>query len=170
MLHDAAAIEAGARALHPDWKGGDTLIAALNENAQTHGKTVAIRERDRGIWQEWTWEEYRDRVLAQAAGFEAAGLKAGDIVLVIGDNRAALYVAMLAAITLRAVPSPAYSDVAPEELAGQVRREGIRFAVAEDQEQVDKLMVVRESVPELATIVYDDPRGLKGREPPGVHA
>ncbi len=170
MLHDAAAIEAGARALHPDWRDGDTLIAALNENARTHGKTVAIRERDRGIWQEWTWEDYRDRVLAQAAGFEAAGLKAGDIVLVIGDNRASLYVAMLAAIALRAVPSPAYSDVAPEELAGQVRREGIRFAVAEDQEQVDKLMVVRESVPELATIAYDDPRGLKGREPPAVVA
>ncbi|WP_279483012.1 long-chain fatty acid--CoA ligase [Aureimonas sp. SK2] len=170
MLHDGATIAAGVRALHPGWRDGDTLIAALNENAETHGNTVAIRERDRGIWQEWTWKTYRDRVLEQAAGFEAAGLKAGDVVLVIGDNRAALYVAMLAAICLRAVPSPAYSDVAPEELAGQVRREGIRFAVAEDQEQVDKLLVVRESVPDLATIAYDDPRGLKGREPPGVVA
>ncbi|WP_294644094.1 long-chain fatty acid--CoA ligase [uncultured Aureimonas sp.] len=168
MLHDGATIEAGARALHPDWRDGDTLIAALNENAEKHGSTVAVRERDRGIWQEWTWGQYRDRVLEQAAGFEAAGLKAGDIALVIGDNRASLYVAMLAVIALRAVPSPAYSEVAPEELAGQIRREGIRFAIAEDQEQVDKLLVVRETVPELATIAYDDPRGLKGREPPGV--
>lgn len=170
MLHDGAAIAAGARALHPDWRDGDTLIAALNENAEKHGSTVALRERDRGIWQEWTWKAYRDLVLEQAAGLEAAGIRAGDIVMVIGDNRANLYVAMLAVICLRAIPSPAYSDVAPEELAGQIRREGIRAAIAEDQEQVDKLMVVRESVPELARIFYDDPRGLKGREPSGVVA
>lgn len=84
MRHDGAAIGAGARALHPDWRDGDTLIAALDANAEAHGSAVAIRERDRGIWQEWTWSRYRDRVLEQAAGFEAAGLKAGDIVLVIG--------------------------------------------------------------------------------------
>lgn len=170
MLHDATAIGAGARALHPDWRDGDTLIAALNENAERHGASVALRERDRGIWQEWTWREYRDRVLEQAAGFEAAGIGAGDVVLVIGDNRASLYVAMLALICLRAIPSPAYSDVAPAELAAQVRRETIRAAIAEDQEQVDKLTLVRETAPELARVFYDDPRGLKGREPPGVRA
>ena len=170
MLHDGAAVEAGARALHPNWRDGDTLIAVLNENAEKHGRTVALRERDRGIWQEWTWAQYRDLVLEQAAGLDAAGISAGDVVLLIGDNRANLYVAMLAVISLRAVPSPAYSDVAPEELAGQVRRENIRTAIAEDQEQVDKLMVVRDMVPELARIFYDDPRGLKGREPPGVVA
>lgn len=170
MLHDATAIGAGARALHPDWRDGDTLIAALNENAERHGASVALRERDRGIWQEWTWREYRDRVLEQAAGFEAAGIGAGDVVLVIGDNRASLYVAMLALICLRAIPSPAYSDVAPAELAAQVRRETIRAAIAEDQEQVDKLTLVRDTAPELARVFYDDPRGLKGREPPGVRA
>lgn len=168
MLHDTATLRAGDAALHPEWKDGDTLIALLHENAERHGTTVALRERDRGIWQEWTWRDYRDRVLAQAAGFEAAGLKPGDPVLVVGDNRGALYVAMLAAICLRAVPSPAYSDVNPEELSGQIAREGVRFAVAEDQEQVDKLLVARAANPQLGTIAYDDPRGLAGREPPGV--
>ena len=148
----------------------DHLIALLARNADRHGEEIALMERDRGIWQEWTWRAYCDHVLSLAAGFEAAGVKAGDIVLVIGDNRRALYAAMLALIALRAIPSPAYSDVNADELSGQVGREGITVAVAEDQEQVDKLMQVRQANPALTLIAYDDPRGLKGREPAGVVA
>ncbi len=148
----------------------DHLIALLARNAERHGGEVALMERDMGIWQEWTWRAYCDHVLSLAAGFEAAGVKAGDIVLVIGDNRRALYAAMLALIALRAIPSPAYSDVNADELSGQVGREGITIAVAEDQEQVDKLMQARRANPALTLIAYDDPRGLKGHEPAGVVA
>lgn len=148
----------------------DHLIALLARNAERHGGDIALMERDRGIWQEWTWSAYCDHVLSLAAGFEAAGVKAGDIVLVIGDNRRALYAAMLALIALRAIPSPAYSDVNADELSGQVAREGITIAVAEDQEQVDKLMQVRQANPAMTLIAYDDPRGLKGSEPAGVVA
>ena len=148
----------------------DHLIALLARNAERHGGDIALMERDRGIWQEWTWSAYCDHVLSLAAGFEAAGVKAGDIVLVIGDNRRALYAAMLALIALRAIPSPAYSDVNADELSGQVAREGIKIAVAEDQEQVDKLMQVRQANPAMTLIAYDDPRGLKGNEPAGVVA
>lgn len=159
-----------AAALHPNWQRDDHLIAVLAENARRFPDQVAMRERDQGIWQEYSWSDYLDQVLCFAAGLELLGVKPEDNILVIGDNRPALYFGMLGAIALRAVPSPAYPDTTPEEVAGQMRREGIRFALAEDQEQVDKLLHIREQYPELETIIFDDPRGLKGKEPAGAVA
>ncbi|MER1967459.1 AMP-binding protein [Castellaniella sp. GW247-6E4] len=162
---------------HPDgrrpetgWRDDDHLIAVLAENARTHGDMVAMRERDRGIWQEYRWRDYLDQVLGAAAGLEALGMAPGDNVLVIGDNRPALYFGMLGVIALRAVPSPAYPDTTPDELFGQLDREGVRCAIAEDQEQVDKLLDLRARHPDLKWIIYDDPRGLTGDVPEGVVA
>ncbi len=163
--------ETDSTALHPDWKADDHLLNLLARNARDHGDQVAMRERDRGIWQEYTWKDYLEQVLSFAAGLEELGVKAEDNILVIGDNRPALYFGMLGAIALRAVPSPAYPDTTPEEIMGQMQREDIRFALAEDQEQVDKLLGIRESgYDALQTVVYDDPRGLAGKEPAGVVA
>src|SRR5690606_6100781 len=154
----------------PAVASGDHLVAVLAHNARTRGSEVAMRERTLGIWQEYTWREYLDQVLAAAAGLEALGVGPGDTVLVVGDNRPALYFGMLGAITLRAVPSPAYPDFTPDQLLGQLEREAIRFAIAEDQEQVDKLLDLRDRYDGLRWIVYDDPRGLAGRTPEGVIA
>ncbi len=149
---------------------GDHLIAALAANAKNHGSSIAMRERDRGIWQETTWQDYLQHTLEAAAGLEALGMATHDKVLVVGDNRPALYFGMLGAITLRAIPSPAYPDFTPEQLLGQLQREGVRFAIAEDQEQVDKLVALREQYKGLQWIIYDDPRGLAGHEPEGTMA
>ncbi|OJU90074.1 MAG: long-chain fatty acid--CoA ligase [Burkholderiales bacterium 66-5] len=149
---------------------GDHLIAALAANASNHGSGIAMRERDRGIWQETTWQDYLRHTLEAAAGLEALGMAAHDKVLVVGDNRPALYFGMLGAITLRAIPSPAYPDFTPEQLLGQLQREGVRFAIAEDQEQVDKLVALRGQYQGLQWIIYDDPRGLAGHEPEGTMA
>jgi long-chain acyl-CoA synthetase len=149
---------------------GDHLIAVLAANARTHGSQVAMRERDRGIWQETTWQAYLEQVLAAAAGMEALGVAPGDKVLVVGDNRPALYFGMLGAIALRAVPSPAYPDFTPEQLLGQIQREQVRFAIAEDQEQVDKLLGLAAQYDGLQWIVYDDARGLEGNAPEHVLA
>ena len=149
---------------------GDHLIAVLAANARTHGSQVAMRERDRGIWQETTWQAYLEQVLAAAAGMEALGVAPGDKVLVVGDNRPALYFGMLGAIALRAVPSPAYPDFTPEQLLGQIQRENVRFAIAEDQEQVDKLLGLATQYDGLQWIVYDDARGLEGSAPQHVLA
>ena len=153
---------------HPDWKADDTLLTHLARNAREVPDRIAMRERDHGIWQEYTWADYLDRVLAFAAGLEPYGVAPEDRILIVGDNRPALYFAMLSAVALRAVPSPAYPDATPQEIGDQIRREGIRFALAEDQEQVDKLLEIREGYPDLALIVYDDPRGLKDKAPDGV--
>ncbi|WP_099867376.1 AMP-dependent synthetase/ligase [Pararhizobium haloflavum] len=166
----AGAAAQSAETLHPNWKREDHLIAVLAKNAREHGSEVAMRERDHGIWQEYDWKTYHDTVVAFAAGLDARGIGADDIVTVIGDNRPNLYFAMLGAICLKAIPSPAYPDTPPEELLGQLKREAVRVAVAEDQEQVDKLLDLKEDYAGLELIIYDDSRGLAGKEPEGVVA
>ncbi len=160
----------GAGSPPPGGPEGEQLLAVLAHNARTHGAAVALRERDRGIWEETSWQALLEHVQRAAAGLEALGVKPHDKVLIVGDNRPALYFAMLGAIALRAVPSPAYPDFTPEQLLGQLEREHVRFAVAEDQEQVDKLVALRQQHADLQWIVYDDPRGLAGHEPAGVLA
>lgn len=166
MLLDAEREAASAR-LRPHWRPEDHLLSVLARNAREHPDEVALRERDHGIWQEYSWASYLDTVLAFAAGLEMHGVGPGDILLVIGDNRPNLYFAMLGAIALRAIPSPAYPDTPPSELTGQLKREQIKLAVAEDQEQVDKLLLAREKHPDLRVIIYDDPRGLTSSPAPG---
>ena len=168
--HQTATDTTAPEALHPHWQRDDNLIRLLAENARTVPDGIAMRERDQGIWQQYTWSEYLETVLAFAAGLDANGVSPEDNILVIGDNRPAMYFGMMGMVCLRAAPSPAYPDTTPDEVADQMRREGIRFALAEDQEQVDKLLQIREDYPELALIIYDDPRGLAGKEAEGVKA
>ena len=141
-----------------------TLVAALARNAAETGS----RERDRGVWQERNWAETFAEVMALAAALEALGLGAGQTLTVIGDNRTRLYSATLAAMALRAFPSPVFPDVPPDELTAYARHGAPRIAVAEDQEQVDKLLELRERTGRPATILYDDPRGLLAYKSEGL--
>lgn len=168
-LPSVSVLEASA-SLHPNWRREDNLISILAANASRFPKQIAMRERDQGIWQEYNWSDYLDRVLCFAAGLEASGVKPHDNILIIGDNRPALYIGMLGAIALCAVPSPAYPNTTPGEIADQMGREDVRFALAEDQEQVDKLLLIREQRPALQLVIYDDPRGLSDDETPGTMA
>lgn len=145
-----------------------TLVAALAANAAEAGGAIAFRERTFGIWQEWTWSQVRDTVLAIAAGLEALGLKPGAAMTVVGDNRAQIYFTMLAANVLRAFPAPVFPDVPVEEFRNYVKHGAPEIALAEDQEQVDKLLDLRERIGRPSTIVYDDPRGLAKYHAPGL--
>jgi long-chain acyl-CoA synthetase len=147
-----------------------TLVAALAANAAAAGNTAGFREREHGIWKEWTWTQVLDEVLAMAAGFETLGLAPGRALTVVGDNRAAIYFAMLAANALRAFPAPVFPDVPVAEFELYVRFGAPDIALAEDQEQVDKLLELRERTGRPATIVYDDPRGLAKYAAPGLIA
>ncbi len=137
-----------------------TLIAALARNAAQCGARIGFRERDFGVWQEWTWSRVLDDTLALAAGFEQIGLGAGEALTVVGDNRARIYMSMLAAMALRAFPAPVFPDVPVGEFALYMRHGSPSIALAEDQEQVDKLIELRERIGRPQTIVYDDPRGI----------
>jgi len=137
-----------------------TIMAALLRNAKESGSVIAFRERENGIWKETDWSALLDDVLAIAAAFDARGLEAGHALTVIGDNRTRLYIAMMAATALRAFPSPVFPDVPPDELTYYSRYGEPRIAMAEDQEQVDKLLDLRTRTGRPAIIVYDDPRGM----------
>jgi long-chain acyl-CoA synthetase len=139
----------------------DTFPRLLLHHAQVRPQRPAIREKDLGIWQTWTWAEALDEVRAVACGLAAHGFRRGDHLAVIGANRPRLYWAMLAAQSLGGVPVPLYEDAIASEMAFVLEDAEIRFAVAEDQEQVDKLLEVSPRCPRLERIYYDDPRGLR---------
>lgn len=169
MQHDSSNFRLNAP-LHANWQKDDHLLTVLARNAREQPEIIAMRERDHGIWQEYSWDSYLEHVVSFAAGFDEYGIKPNDIVLIVGDNRPNLYFSMLGAICLRAIPSPAYPDTPPQELLDQLRRERIKVAIAEDQEQVDKLLALRKIYPDLELIIYDDPRGLDGMAIPGTVA
>jgi len=139
----------------------DTLPKWLLENARRRGDRPAFREKDYGIWQQRTWAEAADEVRDFACGLAALGLKPGDKITTVGDNRPRLYWAVVAAQAVGGIPVPVYQDSVAAEMGKVLIHAGVRFAVAENQEQVDKLIDIKATCPSLELIVYSDPRGLK---------
>jgi long-chain acyl-CoA synthetase len=139
----------------------DTFPKLLMHHAQVRGSRPAIREKDRGIWQTWTWKRFAEEVRALAGGLHAAGLRRGAHVALVSDNRPRLYAAMCAVQCLGGVPVPLYQDAVAEEMVFPIQNAEISIAFAEDQEQVDKLLEILPRCPTLKHIFYDDPRGLR---------
>ena len=137
-----------------------TLPRLLQRNARTLGERTAIREKNRGIWQSHTWSEYHAQVRDFALGLAALGFKRGDRLSVIGDNRPRLYWAQVAAQCLGGVSVPVYQDSIAKELAFVWNHAEVSVIVAEDQEQVDKILALRAELPSLRCVIYDDPRGM----------
>ena len=148
----------------------DTFPKLLVENARKWASRSAIREKDYGIWQTWTWAQVADEVRALACGFAALGLKREDKMAIIGDNRPQLYWSMVAAQVIGAVPVPMYQDAVADELKFVMNHSEARFAVGEDQEQIDKLVEIKADCPKLETLIYDDPRGMRNYAEPDLHA
>ncbi len=141
--------------------GLDTFPKYLRHHAQVHAQHPAIREKDLGIWQGWSWQEVQGEVRALAAGLAELGLTRGDRIVIVGDNRPQLYWTMVAAQAIGAIPVPVYQDSVAREMAYVIEHAGARFAVAEDQEQVDKLLEIKTTVPALECIIYSNARGLR---------
>ena len=139
----------------------DTFPRLLLHHAQVRPNAPAIREKDLGIWQTWTWRQVADEVRALACGLSAQGFKRGMSLAIIGENRPRLYWAMAAAQSLGGVPVPLYQDAVAQEMVYVFHDAEIAFAIVEDQEQVDKLLEIMPQCPTLKHIVFDDPRGLR---------
>ena len=147
----------------------DTFPKLFQINAKTRGARVAMRHKDLGIWQSWTWSEAHAIVRALAAGLTSLGAMPGDNIAIIGSNRPHLYWAIAAAQCLGAVPVPIYADAVAEEMAYVLEHAEIRFAVVEDQEQVDKIIAVGGRLPALRAILYDEKRGLRDYDHTRLH-
>jgi long-chain acyl-CoA synthetase len=143
-----------------DFRTDRTLVELLALNATNQAQGIALREKDRGIWQQTTWAQWLDEVLCCAAGLESLGFGPHDGLVVLGDNRPHLYSGMLAAGVLRGHAMPVYPDATPDEIRHVVEQAGARYVLAEDQEQVDKMLDLRDACPHIDHVLYDDPRGM----------
>jgi long-chain acyl-CoA synthetase len=148
----------------------DTVPKLLLRNAEQYADRPAIRHKDFGIWQTWTWAQLADEVRAFAVGLRKIGVERGDTVAIIGDNRPRLYATFAAVQSLGGVPVPVYQDSVADEMAYVLEHAEVEFAVVEDQEQVDKVISVSERLPKLKKIVYDDPSGLKDYDHANLHS
>ncbi len=145
-------------------EGLDTFPKLLARNATQWADVPAYREKEYGIWQSWNWAEVHEEVNALAMGYVALGLKEGDYVAIIGRNRPYLYWAMLAAQAAGAIPVPLYQEANAEEMAYVLEHSGAAFVIAEDQEQVDKVLEVQDQLPNVSQIIYFDRRGMRRYE------
>lgn len=143
-----------------------TLPKLLQRNATEDPKGPGMREKTRGVWQTYDWAAYRDNVRDFALGLAAMGFRRGDKLSVVGDNRPQLYFAQLAAQALGGVSVPVYQDSIASELVYVLNHAETSVIVAEDQEQVDKALSLKDQLPRLRWIVFDDPRGLSFYDDP----
>ena len=148
-------------------KTHDTFPKLLVRNAETFGdRKVAMREKEFGIWQEFSWKEYHDHVKYFSLGMVSLGLQAGDKVAIIGDNRPEWVWGEVAAQAAGAVPLGLYQDSTLKEVSYIIDHSDASFVLAEDQEQVDKILDMKEQLPKVRYIIYSDPRGMRGYRQP----
>ena len=145
-----------------------TFPRLLLQHAKSRPDAPAMREKEYGIWQTTSWRAMADLVEAIACGLHQAGLQRGEHLVVIGANRPRLYATMLAAQSLGAIPVPLYQDAVAAECVYPINNAEVRFVVVEDQEQVDKMLEIQPDCPQLSHIFYDDPRGLRNYDQPGL--
>src|SRR6516165_8113520 len=138
-----------------------TLPGLLRRNADTIPNRAALREKRRGIWQTLTWRAYWQAVHRFASGLAVMGFRRGDKLSVIGDNRPRLYAAQLAAQCLGGIAVPVYQDSIAAELVYVLEHAEVAVVVAEDQEQVDKILSLKDRLPRLRLLVYDNPLGMR---------
>ncbi|AKH19400.1 long-chain fatty acid--CoA ligase [Sedimenticola thiotaurini] len=149
---------------YPDIKKYDTFPKLLAYNAQQWPDEVAMREKEFGIWNEFTWRDYHTTVKQMALGMYAMGIRRGDVVGVIGDNRPEWLHAEIAAHAIGAMSLGIYQDSMNQEVAYLINYAEAKLIMAEDEEQVDKLLEITEECPCVKHIAYHDPRGMRKYE------
>ena len=133
----------------------------LLRNGEQFDTRVAMRHKDLGIWREWTWADVCSQVQQYAIGLKDLGLLPGDKVAIIGANRPKLYWSFAAIQSIGAIPVPMYADAVAEEMVYVLEHAGVKFAICQDQEQVDKVLSVQDQLPLVEKLIYDEGRGLR---------
>jgi long-chain acyl-CoA synthetase len=138
-----------------------TLPQFLVRNARQRPQEIAIREKEKGIWQQWTWAQYLQEVRDLALGLVALGFEKGDKLAILSDNRPQVYWTMVAVQIADGVPVPLYQDAISRELEYVIDHADATMVLAEDQEQVDKVLEIKDRLPRVRRVIYDDPKGLR---------
>jgi len=133
----------------------------LLRNAEHFRERVAMRHKELGIWYEWTWPQLLVEIRRFSLGLEQLGVQAGDKVAIIGSNRPRLYWGFAAIQALGAIPVPVYSDSVAEEMGYVLEHAEVQFAICQDQEQVDKVLSLQDTLPSLQCLIYDEDRGMR---------
>jgi long-chain acyl-CoA synthetase len=146
---------------------GDTWPQVLKYNYQKYGDShIAMRHKHRGIWQPYTWKDYYLNVKKLALGLLSLGFEPGDKLLIIGNNAPQWYYAELAAQANHGASAGVYSELLPLEIKYIAGNSEARFAVVEDQEQVDKLLLIKDKLPRLKKVIYWNYKGLAHYDDP----
>ncbi len=149
--------------------GLNSVPALLRRNAREMSNSPAYREKEFGIWQTWTWAQALDQTQRLAIGLLDLGVNRGDFIAIIGRNRPSLYMSMVAAEMVGAVPVPLYQDAVAEEMAYVLGHCGARFVIAADQEQVDKVLEVQDELPDFEHMIYLDASGMRKYDHSRLH-
>ncbi len=147
---------------------GMTLPQYLLKQAQEHPQDVAMREKQKGIWQEWTWAQYLSEVKDLALGLVALGFERGETLAILSDNRPQVYWTMVAVQVAGGMPVPLYQDAISRELQYVIDHADATMVLAEDQEQVDKVLEIRGSLSKVRRVIYDDPKGMRHYTDPAL--
>jgi len=148
----------------------ETFPEYLVLNAERFAQRPAFRHKDFGIWQTYSWADMLEQIRSYSIGLREMGVKRGDKVAVIGQNRPRLYWTFCAVQALGGIPVPVYSDSVAEEMVYVLQHAEIAFAVCQDQEQVDKVLSIRDDLKSLQGIFYDEIRGMRDYDEPGLQS
>ncbi len=160
----------GGGTASPNQQDADTFPKLLLKNAKSLAEKPAIREKEYGIWQSWTWAEVLEEVKCFAIGLKKLGVKRGQKIAVVGDNRPRLYWSMVAIQSLGGVPVPVYQDSVVEEMSYVLDHAEVVGAIVQDQEQVDKILQIAEDVSRIKLIIHDEERGLRDYKVDGLYS
>ena len=147
----------------------DTIPKLMLYHARERGNSPANRQKELGIWKSWTWSEVADEVKSLACGLASLGFQRGDKLAVIGNNRPRLYWSMVATQVLGGIPVPLYQDSVAEEMLYVLENADVKYAIVQNQEQTDKLLEIKERLPKLEHICYEEPRGMRNYSKEYIH-
>ncbi len=148
----------------------DTFPKLLLENARTRGDRPAYRQKYLGIWQTRTWQQAADIARETGLGLASLGMKRGDKVALIGQNTTLMYISFDAIQSVGGIPVPLYADSVAEEMTYVLDHAGVRFAMCQDQEQIDKIETMRDRMPEIEHLIYEEHKGMRRYEQPDIHS
>ena len=147
----------------------DTIPKLLLDHSKKRGDNPANRQKEFGIWQSWSWADVAEEVRCLACGLAKKGFQRGDKLAVIGDNRPRLYWSMVAAQALGGIPVPLYQDSVAEEMVYVLENADVKFAIVQNQEQTDKLLEIKDRLPKLEQIFFEEPHGMHGYKKNFLH-